>query len=617
MNQKLYYIKEDIVSVLRDILAGIDAKHVFVVHGKGSYTACGAAAILQEASRGLTVSEFVDFSVNPKDEEAQQGVQQLLAAQPDLIIAVGGGSAMDMAKLIRHYAAEQGYQVPLVAIPTTAGTGAEATHFAVVYREGVKHSVEADDILPDTVVLYPPFTYSNSAYLTACTGFDALAQAIEAFWNHNATEESREYSERAMSLIYKQLPACIAHPEQTELRDELLQGAYWAGRAINITKTTAPHAFSYAFTSHYNYPHGHAVALTFPFFMQLNGSQKLFDLLDMSAGQVLQQTERYISSLGLSLQLPPEVAVRYALQAVNVQRLANNPVKVTPDITKELEAYLEKHQLAGDTMKEDFSKYNGEGTQLRKAQLKMLEILKTVDAICRKHHIDYWIDAGTLLGAVRHKGFIPWDDDIDISVKREDYKRMREIMQQELPENLVFVDWTTDKNYFDACGRVKMRNTYTEIPMYRYQKEQGLWVDIFPMETLSTYQEKVWGERIFGKVFRHAHNEGKAVKKSLLDYWITRLIALVLYPFAYLIISIFRWRGRRNSNLITYGFALCTVYPKHKAEWIFPTTDIEFEGIIVRAPHDFDKYLTEFYGDYMQVPPEEKRITHSTSWKEI
>ena len=81
MNQKLYYIKEDIVSVLRDILAGIDAKHVFVVHGKGSYTACGAAAILQEASRGLTVSEFVDFSVNPKDEEAQQGVQQLLAAQ--------------------------------------------------------------------------------------------------------------------------------------------------------------------------------------------------------------------------------------------------------------------------------------------------------------------------------------------------------------------------------------------------------------------------------------------------------------------------------------------------------------------------------------------------------
>ena len=122
---------------------------------------------------------------------------------------------------------------------------------------------------------------------------------------------------------------------------------------------------------------------------------------------------------------------------------------------------------------EDFSRYNGEGTQLRKAQLRMLEILKAVDAICRKHQIDYWLDAGTLLGAVRHKGFIPWDDDIDIAIRREDYPRMREILQQELPENLVFVDWTTDKNFFDACGRVKMRSTHIEVPLYRYQKEQG------------------------------------------------------------------------------------------------------------------------------------------------
>ena len=326
--------------------------------------------------------------------------------------------------------------------------------------------------------------------------------------------------------------------------------------------------------------------------------------------------ESYITSLGLSLQLPQEIDISSALQAVNEQRLANNPVKVTPGITKELEAYLEKHQLAGDTMKEDFSRYNGEGTQLRKAQLKMLEILKAVDVICRKHNIDYWIDAGTLLGAVRHKGFIPWDDDIDISVRREDYKRMREILQQELPSNLVFVDWTTDKNYFDACGRVKMRNTYVEIPAFRYQKEQGVWIDVLPMEALASYQEKVLGEHIFGKVFRHAHNEGKAVKRSFLAYWITRFIALVLYPFAYLIISIFRWHGRKNSNILTYGFALCTVYPKHKLEWIFPTTDIQFEDAIVRAPHDFDKYLTEFYGDYMQIPPEDKRVTHSLLWNE-
>lgn len=266
---------------------------------------------------------------------------------------------------------------------------------------------------------------------------------------------------------------------------------------------------------------------------------------------------------------------------------------------------------------EDFSKYNGEGTQLRAAQLRIVEMLKIVDNICRKHHIDYWIDAGTLLGAVRHKGFIPWDEDVDIAVKREDYKRLREILQKELPNYLVFVDWTTDKNFYDACGRVKWHNTYVDIPLYRFQKEQGLWLDIFPMESLKTYREKVWGERIFGKVFRHAHNEGKAVKSSRWFYWLTHVIALLLYPFSYLIISIFRWRGRRKTNIITYGFALCTVYPKHKEEWIFPTTDIQFEDAIVRAPHDYDKYLTEFYGNYMQLPPVEKRIPYFTSWKEI
>lgn len=344
MKDQPYYITEDIASVLRSLLESRQAQHVFIVHGKGSYAACGAAEIMTGVCKGLRVTEYVEFSVNPKDEEAQTGVQLLLESKPDVMIAIGGGSAMDMSKLIRHYAAEHGYAVPLWAIPTTAGTGAEATHFAVVYKNGVKHSIEADDILPDVAILYAPFTYANSAYLTACTGFDALAQAIEAYWNPKATDESRQYSIRAINMIYKQLPECIAHPEQTNLRDEILQGAYWAGRAINITKTTAPHAFSYVFTSKYAYPHGHAVALTFPFFMKLNGSPELYELLGMSADNVMQQMECYISSLGLSLNLPASVDVDSALQAVNLQRLSNNPVLVTAEITAELAGYLKSRQ---------------------------------------------------------------------------------------------------------------------------------------------------------------------------------------------------------------------------------------------------------------------------------
>ncbi len=342
MSYQQYYITEDIVSVLRSLLEEIHAQHVFIIHGKGSYTACGADEVMDEVCKNVRISEYTDFSVNPKEEEAQRGVRLLLETKPDVMIAIGGGSAMDIAKLIRHYAAEQSCQVPLWAIPTTAGTGAEATHFAVVYKDGVKHSAEAEDILPDIAILYPPFTYGNNAYLTACTGFDALAQAIEAYWNPNATEESRQCSMRAIKLVYNQLPKCIDHPEQLKLRDELLQGAYWAGRAINITKTTAPHAFSYIFTSKYGYPHGHAVALTFPFFMKLNGTQDLFELLGMSADNVAQQMEDYISSLGLSLCLSPSVDIKGALQAVNLQRLANNPIVVTQEIISDLSVYLYK-----------------------------------------------------------------------------------------------------------------------------------------------------------------------------------------------------------------------------------------------------------------------------------
>ncbi|MBO4666224.1 MAG: iron-containing alcohol dehydrogenase, partial [Paludibacteraceae bacterium] len=132
MNQRLIE-SPDIVATLVEQLKSIDAKRVFLLRGTNSFIFCGAADAMKQvgAETGVQVTEFCEFSVNPKDEEAHKGLQILLDAQPDVIIAIGGGSVMDMAKLIRHYGVEQGIKVPLWAIPTTAGTGAEATHFAV------------------------------------------------------------------------------------------------------------------------------------------------------------------------------------------------------------------------------------------------------------------------------------------------------------------------------------------------------------------------------------------------------------------------------------------------------------------------------------------------------
>lgn len=340
MNQKVY-IGNNAIAEWQSEMQTIVPKHCFVVRGHRSFEACGGKDVIVQLQKNThcQITEFEDFSVNPKYEEAQVGLEKLLQSNADMIVAIGGGSVLDMSKLIRHMAVEQGYSIPLHAMPTTAGTGAEATHFAVVYIDGKKQSIAADDVLPDVAVVYPPFTYSNSKYQTACAGFDAVAQAIESFWAKGATEESRDYSIRALGLLWKQLPQLIQSPTE-ELRDQISEGAYWAGRAINISTTTAPHAFSYAFTSHYGYPHGHAVALTFPFFMKLNGTKELYDLLGLSSSDIVRQMEDYILSLGLSLSLDSSVDVQGALQEVNLQRLANNPIEVTLGIMREIENYL-------------------------------------------------------------------------------------------------------------------------------------------------------------------------------------------------------------------------------------------------------------------------------------
>lgn len=343
-----YKTTSDIERTVSDDLQKNHFKHVFIVRGKNSYIFCGAADAMKHVSDAmkLRVTEFCEFSVNPKEEEAHTGLQLLIEAKPDVIIAIGGGSVMDMAKLIRHYAAVLGFSVPLWAIPTTAGTGAEATHFAVVYRDGVKYSVDFEDIMPDVAILYSPFTYDNNAYLTACTGFDALAQAIEAFWNPNATLESDIFARNAIIRIHQNLPLCIENPFEHFRRDDLLLGSYFAGRAINITKTTAPHAFSYAFTTHCGYPHGYAVAITFPFFAQLNmeGNPKREELcrllgLDLNA-DLKKFFVEYVNRIDLRYHGTGEKNLRELLTQVNIERLKNNPVAITSEKIDELENFI-------------------------------------------------------------------------------------------------------------------------------------------------------------------------------------------------------------------------------------------------------------------------------------
>lgn len=332
-------------------LQNMKIERLFLVRGKRSYEMCGAHRVIEQIVSALNCSviEFLDYTENPKLEDVESGLFLLEKSNPDLILAIGGGTAIDIAKLIRFrysYAggltgnsfAKERALIPLAAIPTTAGTGAEATHFAVLYKDKVKYSVEHSDVLPDYAIVYPPLTYHNPPYLTACTGFDALAQAIEAYWNRNANEESDRYAEKAMGLLWNNLPMVVDNPTD-EARNCVAIGSYWAGRAINITKTTAPHAFSYPYTTYYGYPHGHAVALNFPFFFRYNTSLEYVseDVDKEYYGMKIDKLKKlcnvdmktYIETkLHLNLDKPIGYQRSLILDNINMQRLKNNPVNL-------------------------------------------------------------------------------------------------------------------------------------------------------------------------------------------------------------------------------------------------------------------------------------------------
>lgn len=239
---------------------------------------------IKDAIEALPVEEkvkFSDFTPNPLYEQVCNGIELLKQSQCDTILAVGGGSAIDVAKCIKLAVLAKegnaaiipplvsqrlpidGAKIPFIAIPTTAGTGSESTHNAVMYYKGAKQTVTNDGVLPDYAVLEPSVLKTLPLYQKKCTMMDALCQGIESWWSVNSTEESYEYSRKTVELIMANWRKYIFENDD-EAAAQIMLAANYGGRAINITQTTAAHAFSYKITSLYKLPHGHAVAVGLP-----------------------------------------------------------------------------------------------------------------------------------------------------------------------------------------------------------------------------------------------------------------------------------------------------------------------------------------------------------------
>lgn len=277
------YIGVGSIGAVKKIAARLKARKILLVTGKHSFTASGAESALYRDLAHHTITRFSDFNVNPRLEDGYRGVTLLRSFRPELVIAVGGGSVIDMGKLITVLSAQSHEDylsivnksiitrkgIPLVAIPTTAGSGSEATHFCVTYIQGKKSSLAHPFILPDYAIIDPELTYGSNQLQTAISGMDGLCQAVESFWSVNSTERSRDLATNSISHILDSLEDAVIYGSR-EAKQKMAYGAHYAGKAINITKTTAPHALSYTLTSRYSIPHGHAVALLLGKFFLIN-----------------------------------------------------------------------------------------------------------------------------------------------------------------------------------------------------------------------------------------------------------------------------------------------------------------------------------------------------------
>ena len=248
--------------------------------------------------------------------------------------------------------------------------------------------------------------------------------------------------------------------------------------------------------------------------------------------------------------------------------------------------------------------------QLRACQLKQLSILEEIDRICRKHQIGYWLDGGTLLGAVRHGGFIPWDDDIDIAMRQADLDRFIAIAPTELREGLFLQTPQIEPQSKEPIVKVRDLNSfYVEgADNFAADYQKGLYVDIFPMIDYPSLPRKWVQTLVLGisKSYSILHKAHYYSLRSFAEFfWFggKYLLSLAIWK----LLSALRPKNVYLSNiLINNGYGIM-----HRQDSVFPLSTITFEGKTFSAPANADAYLSDLYRNYMEIPPKEKQKIHS------
>lgn len=343
---------------------------ILVICGKKSFKDSGAKKLMESLLKNRKVEFYFKKFFNPNHKELKKIITRIKILLPDLIVAIGGGSVIDYAKIANvltesknleneivnsTYNAKKKY-TKLVAIPTTAGSGAEVTCNAVIYINNIKYSVEGKSLKPDYFFLLPELVIGASNKIKSSAGFDAIAQAIESLISKRSNAKSINFAEKSLRISLKYFLDFLDKPNH-ENTTAMCLAANFSGEAINISKTTAPHAVSYPFTSIYNVSHGHAVSLTLNKFLLFNyknieSANCNFDLkkryqimFDLSKTSNISEFDRYLINLKNKAKLENSFTklginikedYENIISGVNILRLSNNPIRLEKKNLKEI-----------------------------------------------------------------------------------------------------------------------------------------------------------------------------------------------------------------------------------------------------------------------------------------
>ena len=349
---------EDIKTFIKDKYF----KKIFILCGKKSFANSGAEKLLKNIVDNKATKIFYKSSELPILDELIDIINYIKNFKPDLILAIGGGTIIDYAKIANVVDARSdlaelivNYSYPfkdkytkLAVIPTTAGSGAEATSNAVIYVDGIKHSFENELLIPDNVFLIPEFLISAPNKIKAAAGFDTIAQALESLVSKKSNDQSVDYAVKSLKISTNNFISFINDPN-IKNATEMSLAANLAGKAISISKTTAPHATSYPFTSLFNISHGHAVGLFFEKFFKFNYEnlnksetsfdlKKRFDLIfnlldvkninDFSSKISIIKKQAKLEDDLVKLNIDIQKSSEKIIKGINMLRLGNNPVKI-------------------------------------------------------------------------------------------------------------------------------------------------------------------------------------------------------------------------------------------------------------------------------------------------